>query len=466
MRVRNAVIAAAVAATIGFTQSADAKEFRWAFQGDAQSLDPYSLNETFTLGFLGNVYEGLTQRGPDLQIMPALAESWEIVEPTRWRFKLRKGVKFHNGNDFTADDVVFSFNRVQAEGSDLQTRIPGGTSIEKVDDYTVDIITDGPNPILINDWDSFYIMDKEWSEANDAVAPTSVTEGKENYAAFNANGTGPFKIESRERDVRTVFVPNEDYWGDVDHNVTKGIFTPISSDATRVAALLSGEIDMMYPVPVQDMQRINNNSGTSVLSGPELRTIFLGFDQSRDELLYSNVEGENPFKDVRVRKAFYHAIDIQAIKDKVMRGLSTPSALMISPFLFARSDEFERFPYDPEQAKDRRRTSSPRPAMATGSASAWTAPTTATSTTKRSARRWSPCWRASVWTWICWRSPRRSTLPRCWVRSTTCRSTCWAGRRAPSTATTCCSTCTAAAIPRPAAASSTWAATATRRWTS
>jgi peptide/nickel transport system substrate-binding protein len=352
MRVRNAVIAAAVAATIGMAQGAEAKEFRWAFQGDAQSLDPYSLNETFTLGFLGNVYEGLTQRGPELEIMPALAESWEIVEPTRWRFQLRQGVKFHNGNDFNADDVVFSFNRIQAEGSDLQTRIPGGTKIEKVDDHTVDIITDGPNPILINDWDSFYIMDKEWSEANDATAPTSVTEGKENYAAFNANGTGPFKIESRERDVRTVFVPNDNYWGDVNTNVTKGIFTPISSDATRVAALLSGEIDMMYPVPVQDMNRINDNSGTSVLSGPELRTIFLGFDQMRDELLYSDVKGKNPFQDVRVRKAFYHSIDIEAIKAKVMRGLSTPSALMISPFLFSRSDEYERFAYDPDQAKD------------------------------------------------------------------------------------------------------------------
>lgn len=348
LRTAGAIVALALLAPAGAGAQTTLK---FAFQGDAKSLDPYSLNETFTLGFLGNVYEGLTRRGPELEIQPALAESWEIVEPTRWRFHLREGVKFHNGNDFTAEDVVFSFERVRAEGSDLTTRVPADAAIEKVDEHTVDFVLSAPNPILHAEWDTWYIMDKEWAEEHDAVMPTSASGDNESYATFNANGTGPFRITEHEPGVRSVFEVNENWWDEAQHNLDQVVFTPISSDATRVAALLSGEIDMMYPVPVQDIERVNNNDGTSALTGPELRTIFLGMDQMRDELLYSDVEGENPFKDVKVRKAFYQAIDIEAIKERIMRGLSTPSALMISPFLFERSDEFERHPYDPEAAK-------------------------------------------------------------------------------------------------------------------
>jgi peptide/nickel transport system substrate-binding protein len=353
MRTSSFVVATAVAASLAFAAPAQAKSFKWAFQGDAQSLDPYVLNETFTLGFLGNLYEGLVRLDGDLKIVPGLAESWEIVEPTRWRFHLRKGVKFQNGNDFNADDVVFSAERVRAEGSDLKTRIAADVKVEKVDDYTVDFVTPSPNPILHSEWSTWYIMDKEWAEANNATAPSSVTEGKDNFAAFNANGTGPFMIKERQTDVKTVFVPYDGWWNAANkqHNVTEITFTPISSDATRVAALLSGEIDMMYPVPVQDMNRINSNPGTSVLAGPELRTIFLGMDQYRDELLYSSVKGKNPFKDKRVRQAFYQAIDVEAIKAKVMRGLSTPSALMVAPGINGSSDKFSRLAYDPDNSK-------------------------------------------------------------------------------------------------------------------
>ena len=140
---------------------AEAKTLRWAFQGDAQGLDPYILNETFTLGLLGNVYEGLIRRGPDLEIQPALAERWEMVEQTRWRFYLRKGVTFHNGNDFDADDVVFSADRVRADGSDLKTRIRPEVQVVKVEDHIVDFITASPNPILHSEWATWYIMDKE-----------------------------------------------------------------------------------------------------------------------------------------------------------------------------------------------------------------------------------------------------------------------------------------------------------------
>ncbi len=352
MRMRQGVLAVTAALAIGAAGSADAKTFRWAFQGDAQSLDPQVLNETFTIGFHANIFDGLTQRDENLEIQPALAKSWELLEPTRWRFHLRKGVKFHNGNDFTADDVIFTFERALKEGSDMGSKIPEGTEWEKVDDYTIDFTTPQPNPILHYEWQDLFILDKEWAEKHNATEPSDVAAGEENYAAFHANGTGPFKVQSRETDVKTVLVPNEDWWGDARHNLDRIVFTPIGSDSTRVAALLSGEIDMMYPVPVQDLRRVDSNPDTSTLTGPELRTIFLGMDQMRDELLYSDVEGENPFKDRRVREAFYRAIDIQAIKQKIMRGQADPSALMISPFLFERADEFERLEHDPEMAKE------------------------------------------------------------------------------------------------------------------
>lgn len=342
------------AATIAIalmTSASAAATLKFAYQGPLTQLDPYSLNETFTLSMLGNVYEGLVRRNEMLEIEPALAESWETVDPLRWRFHLRKGVKFQNGSDFTAEDVVFSINRLHSEGSDLASRVGKDVKLEVVDDYTVDFVLSSPNPILPYEWETLYIMDKEWTEEHDAVKVTSASDTVPNYASLHANGTGPFRITSHEPGVQTTFEKFDGWWDTPKHNLDKVEFTPISSDATRVAALLSGEMDMVYPVPVQDLKRIDSNSGTRVLTGPELRTIFLGMDQMRDELLYSDVKGKNPFKDVRVRKAFYQAIDIDGISKKIMRGMSTPSALMISPLLFSRSDEFHRYPYDPKAAK-------------------------------------------------------------------------------------------------------------------
>jgi peptide/nickel transport system substrate-binding protein len=330
---------------------ASAQTVRYANQGELKSLDPYTLNESTTHGHLGNVYDGLIARDKDLKIIPGLAESWETPEPNRWRFHLRKGVKFQNGDPFTAEDVVFSANRVRAKGSNLQSYIPADANVVKVDDHTVDFILSSPNPILHALWHSWYIMDKKWAEANNAVEPTPVAATSPSYASLHTNGTGAFTVESHQPGVKTVFKVNPNWWRKPEHNIKEIVFTSIGSDATRVAALLSGEVDIIEPVPVQDIGRVDSSPNAQVLKAPEIRTIFLGMDTLRDELLYSSVKGKNPFKDVRVREAFFKAIDVELIKTRVMRGLSEPSALMISPLLFPLAKDFTRPKFDPDGAK-------------------------------------------------------------------------------------------------------------------
>ena len=351
MRIASALWGLAALAAATAVQPASAVTFRYAFQGDIKSLDPYTLKETFTIAAHGAVYEGLTARDKNLKIVPGLAESWETPEPTRWRFHLRHGVKFHDGSDFTADDVVFSADRVRATGSNFQTNVPAEAKVVKIDDYTVDFITPTPNPILNYQFDGWYIMSKKWCEEHDAVKPTPASATNPSYASLHENGTGPFTIESHQPGVKTVFKRNPNYWGKVESNLDEAVFTTISNDSTRVAALLSGEVDQIEPVPLQDIERVNSAPNVSVMTGPELRTIFLGMDQVRDELLESSVKGKNPFKDKRVREAFFLAIDENVIEQRVMRKQATPSALMIAPSLFALSGDFKREKADPEKAK-------------------------------------------------------------------------------------------------------------------
>ena len=228
----------------------------------------------------------------------------------------------------------------------------GVIEVVAVDDYTVDMISDKPNPFLINNFFYFFIMDKEWSEENNATIPTPIETKGEAYANLHTNGTGPSKLVKRQPDVMTVVEPFDGWWGEKKHNLTQAIFRPISSDPTRVAALLSGEIDLIYPVPLQDIGRVDNNSGTSVMSGPENRSIYLGMDMWRDELLYSNIKGKNPFKDVRVRKAVYQAIDIDGIIRTVMRGQGTPAiGAALPPTVYGYPTYLKRHPYDPDAAR-------------------------------------------------------------------------------------------------------------------
>ena len=349
MKLKTTLLIAAMTLACGMSQ---AVTLRVANQGDAQSMDPHSLNEALQLGFMSNVYEPLIGRDKKLGLVPALATKWTQPSPTVWRFELRKGVTFHDGSPFTADDVVFSFKRAAGEGSDMKSYVSSFKEVRRIDDFTVEIETITPFPILSDVISLVFMMNKKWCEENKAQLPVDRRKGIENTASFKANGTGPFRLKERQPTTRSVLVRNGNYWDKIESNVDEVVFTPIGNDATRVAALLSGEIDVMEPVPLQDVERIKSNPNLKVMQGPELRTIFLGMDQKRDELLYSNVKGKNPFKDKRVRQAFYQAIDIETIKSRVMRGASAPAALMIGPGIKGFVPEMnKRLPYDPEAAK-------------------------------------------------------------------------------------------------------------------
>lgn len=346
-----ALVLAASVATAGVSAPANAETFRFATQSDLKSLDPYALAETFSLAMIGGVYEGLVARDQDLKIVPALAESWDVSPDARtWTFHLRKNVKFQNGEDFTADDVLFSADRVRSSGSDLKTRVPAKAVFKKIDDHTVEVTTPEPAPLLNAVWDTWYIISKRWAEAHGATEVASASTAA-SYISLNANGTGPFMLQEHQPGVRTVWKPNPNWWGKPVHNLDEVVLTPITSGATRVAALLSGEVDMIEPAPLQDVDRINASNDAKVLQGPEVRTIYLGFDQRRDELKYADVKGKNPFKDARVRRAFYEAIDIDAIHKRVMRGASVPTSLIVARELFPLADTFKRPAYDPDAAR-------------------------------------------------------------------------------------------------------------------
>ncbi len=349
MNFRLRVLAASLMLMAGLAQ---AVTLRVANQGDATSMDPHSLNESLQLTFTNNIYEPLVSRDKKLGLTPGLASKWSQPSPTVWRFELRRGVQFHDGSLLTADDVVFSFRRAAGEGSDMKSYTSSFKEVRKISDYVVEIETLSPFPILPDVITLVFVMNKKWCEDNKATIPVDKRKGIENTASFKANGTGPFRLKERQPSARTVLVRNLNYWDKGEGNVTEVIFTPIGNAATRVAALLSGEIDLMEPVPLQDIERIQANPVYTVLQGPELRTIFLGMDQKRDELQYASVKGKNPFKDKRVRQAFYQAIDIEAIKSRVMRGAATPTALMVAPGINGFVPELnKRLPYDSEGAK-------------------------------------------------------------------------------------------------------------------
>ncbi len=336
---------------------AEAQTVRWAASGDPNTLDPHSQNVGTVTMVLQQIYDPLIHRNADLSLRPGLATAWQQVEPSRWRFTLRQGVRFHEGEAFTPDDVVFSIVRAQQPTSNYNIYVDTIDRAEKVDEVTVDIVTKVPDPILPNKLASVFMMSRSWSERNNATRPQNTRAREEMATVRTTNGTGAFRLASREPDVRTVLRRNTDWFGWTEPGISSGnvqeiVFRPIGSDATRVAALLSGEIDFVLDPPLQDLNRLRGAGNIRVIEGPEVRSIFIAMDVARNELLYSDVRGRNPLKDLRVRQALYQAIDIQAIHRTTMRGQSIVTGTFFPPQVNGYvAEEDVRLPYDPNRAR-------------------------------------------------------------------------------------------------------------------
>ncbi len=353
---RNALLAAvaAVPLVFAFTHAdAQTRTVRFSFNADANTLDPHANNALTTNALLEQMYECLTTRDKDMKLAPSLATSWRQVEPTRWRFELRQGVKFHDGSPFTADDAIFSLLRAVSPTSQYGIYVDSFAGAVKVGANAIEIVTRVPDPVLPDKLTRVVMMSKAWAEANKSVQPQNYAAKEETYAARNAMGTGPFVFRSRVPDERTVMTRFRDHWDkSVQTNVDELILQPIASDATRIAALLAGDIDITNFVPAQDLERLRRDPRVKIVDGQENRTLWVGFDQTRDELLYSDVKGKNPFKDVHVRRAIAHAIDVEALKSRVMRGQAIPTGSMWTEFVNGYSKENDtRLPLDLPRAR-------------------------------------------------------------------------------------------------------------------
>ncbi|MEM7059130.1 MAG: ABC transporter substrate-binding protein [Pseudomonadota bacterium] len=354
MKLKFVMMAAAFLAST--TALVDAKTLKWARAGDSLTMDPHAQNEGPTSALAHQIMEPLVMRDMTGAMVPALATEWapSADDPNIWVFKLREGVTFHDGAAFDSSDAVFSFNRAMTEDSDYKELLASVKEVKANGPYEFHIITDGPNPIMPSNLTNLFIMDEDWAKANNTVKVQDFEGGEETYAARNANGTGPYVLVSREPDTKTVLKAYENYWGkdEFPMEVTDIIYTPIQNAATRVAALLSGEVDFIQDVPVQDLGRVADADGLDVRTAPQNRVIFLGLNQGDADLKTDDVDGKNPFSDLRVRQAMNMAINRDAIKKVVMRGQSQPAGVAMPPFVNGWTAELDQVPSpDMDKAK-------------------------------------------------------------------------------------------------------------------
>ncbi len=329
--------------------SAGAQTLRWAAQGDVQTLDPHSQNEILTNMVNGQIYETLVKRDRQLKVAPGLATEWKQVSPLLWRLKLRQGVKFHDGTPFTADDVIFSIQRAMDPNSLIRVYAAPVGKPRKLDASTVEFQLDKPNPLFLDHLVQLWMMSKPWAEKHKVLRPLNFKEREESYTAMHANGTGPYQLAERQPGMKTALKRNPAWWDRHAGNVQEAHLIPIANDATRNAALISGEIDLVLDPAPRDLAKLRQSPHIKLLEGLENRLIFIGMDQHRDRLLYGKVPGnKNPFKDLRVRRALYQAIDIEAIKVKLMNGQSAPTgSLTPSPLGSFNDPQLEaRLPLD------------------------------------------------------------------------------------------------------------------------
>lgn len=322
---------------------------------DPQTMDPQAIALLYHSRVAFQLYESLVNRDERFKLEPALALSWQMSTPTSWRFRLRPGVTFHDGSPFTADDAVFSIERAMAPPSERAFQLKGVSAVKKLDALTIEFQLEAPDAVLPEKLPFIAMMSKAWAERHGVQRAQDFNGKQETFAVRNANGTGPYKLERYEPDVRTVLRRHAGWWGWADKrsgNVEQVSFITVKSDATRLAALSSGEVDLVLDPPYQDIARLKADTRLHLLQMPDIGQQYLTFDQSRDELTDSDVKGRNPFKDIRVRKAVYHALNVPLIIDKVLRGQAVPTGALLSTLVDGSPPELDkRLPYDPARAR-------------------------------------------------------------------------------------------------------------------
>jgi peptide/nickel transport system substrate-binding protein len=327
---------------------AEARTIRWAAMGDALTLDPHATSDAGTQALNRQIYDTLVTRGPKGELVGELAASWRTLafDAQSWEFRLRPGVRFHNGAALTADDVVFSLQRALAPASDMKALLASVDRVTKVDDLTFRVRTKGPNPLFPNALTGVFILNRASAEAGGAAQPQDWRLAPEGFAARNANGTGPYALVSREPGVRTVLRRNEQYWSKdpaAPLEITEVVHTPIRSGAARIAALAAGELDFVQDVQAQDVDRLKSLRNVTVTTGNQNGTVFLGLDAVSPELKGSGVKGKNPFADKRVRQALSLAINRIALQ-QVLRGQAVPAGALVPPAAAGWSRELDQPP--------------------------------------------------------------------------------------------------------------------------
>ncbi len=335
--------------------SAGTAALRVASAFDPQTMDPHALALLYHSRISTQIYESLVNRDAQFKLEPALAQSWQMLNPQLWRFKLRPGVVFHDGTPLGADDVVFSIARAQGPTSQRSFTLQAISAVKKIDDLTLDFALSSPDAVLPDKLLQVAIMSQAWARAHGIEKAQDYNGKQETFAVRNANGTGPFKLDSYQPDVRTVLTRHDAWWGHSDPrsgNIGQASYISIKSDATRLAALASGEVDMVMDPPFQDVERLRQDPRLTVLSMTDIGTQYLSFDHARNELLHGDVKDRNPFKDKRVRQAVAHALNVELIVQKVLRGQATVTGSMVSPQVDGYLPELDkRIPYDPGRAK-------------------------------------------------------------------------------------------------------------------
>ncbi|SHK97596.1 peptide/nickel transport system substrate-binding protein [Desulfatibacillum alkenivorans DSM 16219] len=332
----------ALCIVLAFGATAQAKTLKLAMDADPVSLDPHVQLSGGMLQYSHMVFDPLVRWTKDMQIEPRLAEKWERLDDLTMRFYLRKGVKFHSGAEFTAKDVVFTIDRLK-KSQDYKALFEPFTGALAVSDYVVDLKTTKPYPLVLNmatyvfPMDSaFYTGTDEKGQPKDAIVKIGPS-----FALTNESGTGPYKVTFREQGVKNVFTRFADYWDKASPgNADEIVLTPIKNDATRVAALLSGDVDFIMPVPPQDYERIRKESGVQLVTMAGSRIITVQLNQKR----------RPEFANRKVRQAIVYAINNEGIVKKIMKGEALAAGQQ-GPMGFAGYDPALVPRYDLEKAK-------------------------------------------------------------------------------------------------------------------